>query len=169
MKSFFLKSMIVLIGIFAGGGLGAYLTFTKYAQQYAVVRAFAWLQLSLAASENEFDSNSINAKNALLNTLYFYERGVQSPKLDSNLKNALRMNRGRLETQLSVLEKEAGNADQAKLDMSEAQKEMKAVGWIDTSEENILQTFERQAITPCVDSAQSPTKPSTSLNDKPCG
>lgn len=159
---------MVLFGYLASCGLSGYLTFTNYAQHYVVVRAFAWLSISSAVSESDFDLHSTNAKKNLLNTLYFYERGVQSPAVDPALKTALRMNVGRTEAQLSILEEETGHADEARSYMSEAQKGLKAVGWIDTSEENILRTFKRQTISPCASSSQSSTKKPTSGTNQPC-
>jgi hypothetical protein len=48
------------------------------------------------------------------------------------------MNRGLAEARLSVLESEAGNIDLAKSYLSKAQGDLKAVGWTDLSEANIL-------------------------------
>jgi hypothetical protein len=167
MSKFVRTSLITLIGFLLGAGLGGYFTFKVYSERYAVIRAFAWAELGLAVSEHEFNSNSNGASSALRNTLGLFDSGVQSSKVDPALRNALRMNVGRLNAQLSVLDKEAGNAEQARLDMLEAQKELISVGWIDSSETNVLRTFQRQAASPCGDSLQSATQQTAAK--KPCG
>jgi hypothetical protein len=85
------------------------------------------------------------------------------------MRNALRMYRGEFEAQLSILEREAGNVDQAAPYMSKAQEDLKAVGWIDYSEANILRTFSRQPVPPCGNSLRSATAQTASRPAKPCG
>lgn len=166
MKRILLNSIVVLAGIIAGGGLGGYLAFERYSRQFAVVRGFSWAEMSFAVSENQFDQNTKDAKKDLLNTLGLFDRGIHSSKLDSAMKNALRMIRGEIEAQLSILESEAGNNNQAKSYLSRAQEDLKVVGWIDYSEETILRTFKRKPLPPCGTSTQNATnKPAA---EKPC-
>jgi hypothetical protein len=168
MKRLLVNSVIVLVGFLGGGGLGGYLTFSVYAQQYSVVRAFAWVEIALGVSENEFDSNDKNASSTLRNTINIYDRDAESPRVDQPMKNALLMNRGRFEAQLSILEKEAGEIDQAAIDMSNAQRDLNAVGWLDSSEDNILRTFKRQPVPPCANAAKYTTKQVGTVTQKPC-
>lgn len=168
MKKLFLQSIVVIIGIFTGAAIGGYLTFHRYARDYAMVRAFAWTGIFSAVSEGQYDKNTSDAKGELILSLDSWTQGVESSALDPTMKNALRMNRGLTEARLSVLENEAGNVGQAKSYLSKAQEDLKAVGWVDRSEANILQAVKRRPVPPC-DTSQNPTKASTSVLQKPCG
>jgi uncharacterized membrane protein len=166
MKRFVITVMVVLAGFLVGGGLGGYFTYVRFSQHSPVIRGFEWLEIGTFVSENEFDSNSIDATKVMNNTLYLYDRAVQSSTIDPSMKSALRMHRGEIEAQLSVLEREAGDQDQASSYMSKAQADMKDVGWIDYSEANLLKAFPRQP-SPCASSSRS-----TATNvgaKKPCG
>lgn len=166
MKRFVLTLIVVLAGFLVGGGLGVYFTYVRFSQHYALIRGFEWLDMGLAVSENEFGSNSIDAQKVMTNTLYLYDQAVQSSTMDPSMKSAVRMHRGEIEAQLSVLEREAGDRDQASSYMSKAQADMKDVGWIDYSEGNISKAFPRQ-LSPCASSSRS-----TATNvgaKKPCG
>ena len=169
MKKLFLRSIVVLIGIFVGIVVGGYLTFHRYARDYALVRAFAWTGIFSAVSEGQYDKNTSDAKGELIFSLNFWTQGVESSGIDPTMKNALRMNRGLTEARLSVLENEAGNVDQAKSYLSKAQEDLKAVGWVDRSEANIMQAVKRQPVPPCDATPQNATKASTSVLQKPCG
>jgi hypothetical protein len=150
-----------------GGAAGGYLTFHRYSQKYAVVRYFAWTGIFTAVSENQYDKNSSDAKQGLVNTLDLYTRGVESSNIDPTLKKALSMKRGLIEARLSVLENEGGNSDRAKSYMSKAQEDLKAIGWVDYSEANILQAVKRQPVPPCGPPPQSAAKTNASTTQKP--
>jgi hypothetical protein len=169
MKKILLQSVLVIVGIVTGSITGGYLTFHRYSQKYAIVRYFAWAGIDLAVSENQYDKNSSEAKQELLSTLDLYTKGVNSSNIDPNLKKALRMKRGLIEARLSVLENEGGNADRAKSYLSEAQEDLKAVGWVDRSEANILQVVKRQPVSPCGIASQSTAKTIAPATQKPCG
>ncbi len=169
MKRIFVNSVLIAAGFLLGGGLGAYLTFAIYAHRYPVIRAFAWAEIALGVSEYEFDSNSKNAILALQNTLFVYDRDAKSPNVDPELKKALQLDRGMFEAQLSVLEKESGNTDQASVYMTKAKSDMKGAGWMDYSEETILRTYRRQPVPPCTNSSQGTAAQATSVAKKPCG
>jgi hypothetical protein len=169
MKKILLRSIAVLVGTAVGCAAGGYVTFRRYARDYAMVRAFAWLGISAAVSEGQYDKNANDAKQDFLYTLDYYAQGVQSSKVDPIMKKALRMNCGLIEARLSVLENEGGNADRAKSHMSKAQEDLKAVGWVDRSEANILQAVKRQPVSPCGIALQSTAKTIASANQKPCG
>ncbi len=170
MKKLLLRSVVVIVGIVVGGATGGYLTFHRYSQKYATVRYFAWAGIFVAVSEGQYDNNSSDAKQDLLNTLDLYAKGVQSFNIDPTLKKSLCMERGLIEARLSVLESEGGNADRAKSYMSKAQEDLKAVGWVDRSEANILQAVKRQPpVSPCGIASQSTAKTIASTNQKPCG
>jgi hypothetical protein len=169
MKKIFLQSIVVIVGIAMGGAVGGYLTFHRYARKYAMVRAFAWTGVFEAVSENRYDLNSSNAKRDLLYTLDAYRQGVQSSNIDPVMSKALRIKCGLIEARLSVLENEAGNFDRGKSYMSKAQEDLKAVGWVDPSETNILQIVKRQPVSPCGMSSQSAAKTIASVPQKPCG
>jgi hypothetical protein len=168
MKKILLQSVVVIVGIVTGCATGGYLTFHRYSQKYAIVRYFAWAGIFLAVSENQYDKNSSDAKQDLLSTLDLYDRGVRSSNIDTTLKKALCMKRGLIEARLSVLENEGGNADRARY-MSKAQEDLKAVGWVDRSEANILQAVKRQPVSPCGTAPQTAAKTIASTNQKPCG
>ena len=85
------------------------------------------------------------------------------------MKNALRMKCGLIEARLSVLANEGANTDRAKSYMSKAQEDLKAVGWRDLSETNILQVVKRQPVSPCGMGSQSAAKTIASTLHKPCG
>jgi hypothetical protein len=169
MRKILLQSVVVIVGIVMGGATAGYLTFHRYSQKYAMVRYFAWAGIFDAVSEGQYDKNSSDAKQELLSTLDLYTKGVQSSNIDPTMKNALRMNCGLIEARVSVLENEAGNVDRAKSYMSKAQEDLKAVGWLDRSEANILQVVKRQPVSPCGSASQSTAKTITSTNQKPCG
>lgn len=169
MRKLLLQSIAVIVGIAMGGATGGYLTFHRYAQKYAIVRAFAWTGIFDAVSENQYDLNSSDAKRDLLYTLDFYRRGVQSPNIDPVMSKALRMKCGLIEARLSVIENEARNIDGARSYMSKAQEDLKAVGWVDPSEANILQAVKRQPVSPCGMSSQSAAKTIASAPQRPCG
>ena len=169
MKKIFLQSLVVIVGFVTGIAAGGYLTFHRYSQKYATVRYFAWTGIFTAVSENQYDRNSSDAKQDLLNTLDLCTRGVQSSNTDPTLKKALRMIRGLINARLSVLENEAGNKDQAKSYMSKSQEDLKAVGWVDYSEANILQAVKRQPVPPCDPAPQSAAKTNAPTTQKPCG
>jgi len=169
MKKLVLRSIVVITGIVIGIVAGGYLTFHRYARDYHTVRALAWLGIFSAVSEGQYDENTSDAKQGLLYIVTYYSQGVESPKLDPIMKNMMRMNRGLAEARLSVLENESGNAGAAKSYLSEAQDDLKAVGWVDVSEANILQAVRRQPVRPCNNAPQSATKTSASAQQKPCG
>jgi len=169
MKKILLQSVVMIVGIVTGGATGGYLTFHRYSQKYAIVRYFAWAGIFVAVAENQYDKNSSDAKQDLLNTLDLYAKGVQSSNIDSTLKKALCMKRGLIEARISVLENEAGNVDRAKSYMSKAQEDLNAVGWVDRSEANILQAVKREPVSPCGVASQSTAETTASTNQKPCG
>jgi hypothetical protein len=169
MKKILLRSVLVIIGIVTGSITGGCLTFYRYSQKYAMVRYFAWAGIDFAVSENQYDKNSSDAKQELLSTLDLYTKGVKSSHIDPNLKKALCMKRGLIEARLSVLENETGNADRAKSYLSEAQEDLKAIGWVDLSEANILQAVKRQPVSPCGIASQSTAKTIAPATQRPCG
>jgi len=169
MKKILLHSIAFIVGIAVGCASGGYLTFHRYARDYAMVRAFAWSGISAAVSEGQYDKSASDAKQDLLYTLNYYTQGVQSSKIDPTMKKALRMNCGLIEARLSVLENEAGNTNQAKAYMSQAHEDLKSVGWVDPSEANILQAVNRQPVPPCGMPSQSAAKAIASPPQKPCG
>jgi hypothetical protein len=168
MKRLFIQAIVVLVGIVIGAGAGGYLTFHRYARDYAIVRAFAWVGIFSAVSVNQYDANTGDAKRELVYSLDFYSQGVASSAIEPTMKSALRMNRGLTEARLYVLENEAGNVDQAKSYFSKAQEDLKAVGWVDLSEANILQVIKREPLSPCGDGTQNAKTTGTALQ-KPCG
>lgn len=169
MKKVLLQSIVVILGIMLGAAAGGYLTFHRYARDYAIVRAFAWAGIFVAVSENQYDQNSSDAKQDLFYTLNLYTQGIQSSSIDPTMHKALRMKRGLIEARLSVLENEAGNVDLAKSYLSKAQEDLKAVGWVDHSEADILQAVKRQPLPPCGTAPQSAAKRIASTPPKPCG
>jgi hypothetical protein len=168
MKKLLLRAIVIIIGVVIGSAAGGYLTFHRYTRDYAIVRAFAWIGMYSAVSENQYDKNSSDARGELLFSLSFWTQGVESSALDPTMKNALRMSRGLTEARLSVLENEAGNANQAKSHLLKAQEDLKAVGWVDLSEASILQAIKRQPLSPCDTTSQPVTKTSASAPQKPC-
>jgi len=168
MKKVVLQSIVVIVGVILGGAAGGYLTFHRYARDHALVRAFAWAGIFVAVSENQYDQNSSDAKQDLFYTLNLYTQGVQSSSIDTTMNKALRMKRGLIEARLSVLEKEAGNVDLAKSYLSKAQEDLKAVGWVDHSEANILQAVKRQPVPPCDIARQNVAKTNASTPQRPC-
>lgn len=159
----------MIIGFVTGGATGGYLTFHRYSQKYAMVRYFAWAAIFGAVSENSYDENSADSKQELLNARNLYTKGVQSSHVDPTLKKVLCTKRGLSEARLSVLENEGGNADRAKSYLSKAQEDLKAVGWVDPSEANILQAVKRQPVTPCGAASQRTAKTIAPATQKPCG
>jgi len=168
MKRLLLQATSVIFGILIGGAAGAYLTFHRYARDYAIVRAFAWTGIFSAVSVNQYDKNTSDAKSELLYSLEFYSQGVASSAIDSTMRDALRMNRGLTEARLSVLESEAGNVGSAKSYFSKAREDLKAVGWVDISDGNILQAVKRQPVSPCGKGAQGVAKTTGAALQKPC-
>ena len=169
MKKLFLRATVVIVGIVIGGVAGGYWTFHRYARDYAIVRAFAWTGIFEAVSVNQYDMNTSDAKKELLYSLDLYTQGVGSSAIDPTVKNVLRMNRGLTEARLSVLENEAGDVDLAKSFLSKAQEDLKALGWVDRSEANILQLVKRQPLSPCGTPPQNAAKTNAPAPPKPCG
>jgi hypothetical protein len=161
-----LPSITLLMGILVGGALGGSLRYRMYSEQDRVRRGFSWLEIGLAVSENAFGSNSGDATELLHDTLILVDRGVQSSAVDPSMKNALGMTRGQIEAHLSVIEKEAGDAVQARVYMSKAQEDLKDVGWIDYSEDHVLRTFPRRSF-PCAPATQ--TTATNGISKRPCG
>ena len=89
MKKILLRSIAVLVGIAVGCAAGGYLTFHRYARDYPMVRAFAWLDISAVVSEGQYDKNTSDAKQDLLNTLNYYTLGVRSSKIDPSYEECL--------------------------------------------------------------------------------
>jgi hypothetical protein len=169
MKRILLRSVMVILGIVLGGAAGGYLTFHRYARDYALVRAFAWAGIFNTVSLNQYDENSKDAKQELLSTLSLYTQGVKSSAVGPPMKNALRMNCGLLEARLSILENESGNVGGAKSYLAKAQEDLKAVGWVDRSDANILRAVKRQPVSPCGMTSQSTAKTTALATQKPCG
>jgi len=169
MKKLFLQASLVVVGFFVGGTVGGYLTFHRYARDYALVRAFAWTGIFNAVSVNQYNEGSKDAKQELFSTLTLYTQGVRSSAIDPTMKKALRMNCGLLEARLSVLENESGNVDGAKSYLARAQEDLDAAGWVDLSERNILQAVERQPVSPCGSAPRNAAETSASPNQKQCG
>ena len=169
MKKALLRSLVAILGIIMGGVAGGYVTFHKYAQDYPLVRAFAYLGIFDAVSAGQFDKNSPEAKQELLSTLSLYMQGTKSSAVDPTMKSALRMNCGLVEARLFILANESGDADGAKSYLAKAQGDLKAVGWVDYSEANIRQVVRRQPVSPCVSTLPSTAKTGPSAAQKPCG
>jgi hypothetical protein len=169
MKTMLLRSVAVALGVVLGGAVGGYLTFHRYARDYALVRAFAYAGIFDAVSIHQYNENSLEAKQELLSALSLYTRGANSSAIDPTMKKALRMNCGLLQARLSILEEESGNVDRAKSYLAKAQEDLKAVGWVDHSEANILQAAKRQPVSPCGPAPQNAAKTSASTAPKPCG
>jgi hypothetical protein len=169
MKRILLQLVVLIVGIVIGAAAGGYLTFHRYARDYALVRAFAWVGIFSAVSVNQYDLNASDAKQELLSTLSLYAQGVKSSSIDATMKNAFRMNCGLIEARLSVLESEAGNVDRARSYLSNAEEDLKVVGWVDHSEANILQAVTRQPVSPCGTTPQSVAKTGSTTTQKPCG
>jgi hypothetical protein len=159
MKKLLFRSILVIIGILIGGAVGGYVIFHRYARDYALVRAFAMAGIFDAVSKNEYEKNTTDAKRELIFQFNIWTDGIESSAADPIMKNALRMNRGLTEARLSILENEAGNPEHAKSYLSKAQEDLKAAGWVDHSEANIVQIVKRQPVPPC---------DATGLQ-KPCG
>ena len=159
MKKLLLRSILVIVGILIGGAVGGYVIFHRYARDYALVRAFAMAGIFSAVSKNEYEKNTSDAKRELIVQLKIWTDGIDSSATDPIMKNALRMNRGLTEARLSILENEAGDPEQAKSYLSKAREDLKAVGWVDHSEANIVQIVKRQQIPPC----------DATVLQKPCG
>lgn len=169
MKKLVLKAIAVIVGMVIGCATGGYLTFHRYARDNKIVRAFTWIGIVSGGSLNQYNDNTSDAKKELLLSLNIYSQGVESSAVEPTMKKALRMNRGLTEARLSVLESEAGNVDRAKSYLSKAQDDLKAVGWTDYSEGNILQAVQRRPVPPCNAAPQNAQKESTLTTQKPCG
>jgi hypothetical protein len=161
------RSVVILVGIVMGCGVGGYLTFHRYARDYQTVRAFAWAGIFSAVSVNQYDQNTSDAKKELQTLLDLFKRATNSTTIDPNMQNAFLMNCGLVEARLSVLENEAGNVEQSKTYLSKAQEDLKAIGWVDHSESNILQAVKRKPVVPCGTATQNTAK--TNATSKPCG
>jgi hypothetical protein len=161
------QAAVVLFGIVVGCATGGYLTFHRYARDYQIVRAFAWTGIFSAVSENQYDQNTTDAKKELQVLLDIFKQETNSTAIDGMMRNAFLMNGGLVEARLSVLEKEAGNVELSKTYLSKAQEDLKAAGWIDYSESNILQAVKRKPVVPCGTAPQTTAK--TNTTSKPCG
>lgn len=168
MKRILFLSIAIILGIVLGGVAGGYLTFHRYARDYALVRAFAWAGISDAVSVNQFNENSSDARQELLVALSFFTQGIKSSAVDPKMKSALRMNSGLVEARLSILENESGDIDGANSYLTKAQEDLKAVGWVDHSAANILQAVRRQPVRPCDPATQNAAKANSSTTLKPC-
>lgn len=167
MKKILLQSAAVLVGIVIGCIVGGYFTFHRYAQNYQNARFFAWTGIFSAVSENQYDQNTSDAKKELHMLLGYFKQATDSIVTDPTLRNAFLMNCGLVEARLSVLEKEAGNVELSKTYLSKAQEDLKAVGWVDYSESNILLAVKRKPVVPCGTAPQTTAK--TNTTSKPCG
>ena len=143
MKRILIGSIVMLLGLSLVGGAGAYFVYRDYLQKSALLRFFAWSELAFATALNQFDHNTKEAEPSLLRSLKLYQEGLQSSIPDPMVSRAIRMRCGLIKARLSVLQKEAGNPDQAKSYMSEAQADLKGLGWTDVSEATVLQAVKR--------------------------
>ncbi len=166
MNKILLQSAVVIVGIAMGCATGGYLTFHRYARDYQTVRAFAWTGIFSAVSENQCDQNSSDAKKELQVLLDVFKRATNSTATDATMRSAFLMNCGLVEARLSVLEKEAGDVDLSKTYLSKAQEDLKATGWVDYSESNILQAVKRKPVVPCGTAPRTTAK--TNTTSKPC-
>jgi len=167
MKTLILRTVAVIGGLFIGGVAGGYAYIQRYDRNHPLEHAFAMTGIVSAVSENEYDKDSSDAKGALLTSLNIYSSAVTSSRIDQSAKNAFRMKRGLTEARLSVIENEAGNVSQAKAYLTRAQGDLRAVGWVDTSDANILQVVKRMPPAPCGSTPQNAAG-ATGLQ-KPCG
>jgi len=142
MKRILLSLTVILASIFAGIFIGyegwPYLSLGAVPQHDPVLSFAAMSEVGWNMTEQAFNQNSKDAKHLLLTTLKYCELG-SNRDLPDPMKRALLLRSGLTKARLSVLEDEAGNSDQAKLYLSEAQEDLKAVGWRDYSQEKILQ------------------------------
>ena len=168
MKKIVLNSVAVLAGV-ALGAIAGIVVFspqvfeTVFETRPTSVRYFVWIGIGWGVSENAFAENSKDAEHLLKGHLTFIEKGMD-PKssLDPAMKKALLLHAALTKARLSILENQAGNADQATSYMSAAQGDLKSLGWRDVSEANIL-TFARtpptgKRVTPPSDLRQSTPK-----------
>jgi len=169
MKKTLLRTTVMILGVVAGAGIGAYVSFARYSRDYPLARAFAWTQLTFAVTQNQFDSHSSDARKGLSFELSLFQKFAESPSLDQATKDAIQMNVGRLEAQLSMLESEAGNANQAVEYMAKAQENLRAIGWINYSKDEVLRVFDRQPLQPCAATSQSAASGGTVATRNPCG
>ncbi len=161
MKKIVLNSFAVLAGV-ALGAITGILVFspqvfeTMFDTRPTSVRYFTWIAMGWGVSEHAFEENSKDAEHLLKGHLTFIENGMDPrSNLDPAMKKALLLHAALTKARLSILENQAGNADQAASYMSAAQGDLKSLGWRDVSEANIL-TFARTL--PTVKSVTPPSK-----------
>jgi len=150
MKKIVLNLVAVLAGVALGAIAGNVVFFFSpqmfekiFETRPTSVRYFTWIGLGWGVSESAFEENSKDAKRFLKGHLTRIENGMDPrSSLDPAMKKALLLHAALTKARLSVLEKQAGNADQAASYMSAAQGDLKSLGWRDVSEANIL-TFAR--------------------------
>lgn len=165
MKKILLSLLVILPGIFIGYEAGQFLPFGKLTRHDPIL-SFSWFsQMGWTMTEEAFNCNSSDAKGLLLRTLKVCDIGtlkVSEPgikvDLPDSMKQALLMRSGLTNGRLAVLEEEAGNSDQAKQYLSNAQADLKAVGWRDYSPETIFQAVKKYRIRPDKAADRQPRK-----------
>jgi hypothetical protein len=163
MKKILLSLLVILPGIFIGYQAGELLPFGKLTRLDPVLR-FSWFsQMGWTMTEEAFNCNSSDAKGLLLTSKKNFELAVTKMsdpgfKLDypGFMKNTMLLRAGLTNARLAVLEEEAGNSDQAKQYLSNAQADLKAVGWRDNSRETIFQAAKKYRIRPSKDANRHP-------------
>lgn len=159
-------TIAVLVGLLIGMAAGALVTFANYDHDYHVIRVLSWAEITQSVSENKFYARTPDAEKFLKIALAIFQQNADSPFIDSEMRRALRMNCGEFEAQLSELENERGNTDQARSYMAKAQADLKAVGWTDYSKDKIIQVFQGTP-SPCATTPNSAAQQSSA--HKPCG
>lgn len=142
MKKIFLDSAVVLVGIFLGFEAGRYLSFGKYTQHDPVLFFSAFSEPGWKMTEESYNHNSKGAKQLLLTSLSVGESGIQQV-MPEQMKKTLLMRSALTQARLAVLEREAGNYDQARDYLAKAEANLQTIGWKDYSEAALLKAIKR--------------------------
>jgi hypothetical protein len=125
-----------------GFAAGRYLPFGKYTQHDPVLFFSAFSEPGWKMTEESYNHNAKDAKQLLLTTLSIGESDIQQV-MPEQMKKALVMRSALTKARLAVLEREAGNYDQAKDYLAKAEADLKAIGWKDYSDAAILKAIKR--------------------------
>ena len=138
MKRIVWNSVAVIIGIATGLAAGSLLVAIRFFEQPNSTHYLAFAGIGWGVSEGAFDDNARDAKDLLQKNLLILESGMD-PKssIEASMKKALLLQAALTKARLSILEKRAGNVDQARGYLAAAQANLKSLGWLDYSAAHI--------------------------------
>lgn len=166
MKKMVLNSAMVIVGAAVGFAAGDFIVAMRFWGQTTETRYSMWTTIAQVVSEEAFEKNSPDAEKVLRKHLTLLENGMDPRSgLEPSMKKALLLQAAFVKARLSILEKRAGQVEQAASYMSAAQADLQSLGWLDYSAAHIERVVQPHRSTPT--SAPSVKPASVNLPGQP--